>query len=64
MHDEDYDGEDDDGGPGGSDDDNTGPLLDGGSDDTPHKGNKSNRKPRKDKTNDADWWKRGEAPPF
>ena len=60
VHDEDYDGDDD---GGVDDDDNGGPLLDGGADDQP-KGDKSNRKPKKDKTNDADWWKRGEAPPF
>jgi hypothetical protein len=32
-----------------------GGLLDGGDDDKPKK---------KDKTSDADWWKRGEDPPF
>jgi hypothetical protein len=51
VHDEDEDGGDDTGG-GGS-------LLDG-DDDKPN-----NDKPRKkEKKSDADWWKRGEAPPF
>jgi len=50
---------DDDDEEGGGDDDG-GNLLDDG--DKPHDDKPPPRK--KDKTSDADWWKRGEAPPF
>jgi FixJ family two-component response regulator len=54
VHSEDEDGDDQGGGGGGS-------VLDGGDDDKPR-----DDKPRKKGGNksDADWWKRGEAPPF
>jgi hypothetical protein len=57
---DDEDDNDDDGGGGGSllDDDVNGGGTGGKGGSGPAK-----KKP-KDKTNDADWWKRGEAPPF
>jgi len=54
VHDEDDDGGDDGGGSMLDDDVNGG----GG------KGGAPKKKQPRDKTNDADWWKRGEAPPF
>jgi hypothetical protein len=62
VHDEDYDG-------GGDEDETTAAVAsrrqrrsDGGADERPRTASRSARD--KDKTNDADWWKRGEAPPF
>ena len=60
VHDDEDDDDTDNGGGGG------GSLLDdggsGGSDKP--KDDKPPKKKKKDPTNDADWWKRGEAPPF
>ena len=57
VHDE--DGEDDSDGGGFLLDD--GPLDDT---DNPPKGNKNPKRRKTEEKNDADWWKRGEAPPF
>ncbi|MEO6437124.1 MAG: response regulator [Tepidisphaeraceae bacterium] len=70
VHDEGDDGGGDGGDDGdgdrgedGSDDGNGGALLDGGGDGDSGSKSKPPRKRREEK-NDADWWKRGEAPPF